>query len=153
MGYSAMQDSVPITSATLVGLQVQFAELDSELDQLIGIISSTVSALTSSFADIEPHIRAEDAAGMQLREHFTTGISTLQFEDMATQLIEHVRRRKTVLHELVTRLSVAVEQSHDPLMLREALSSMHSEAELLFQSVSHKSVAQTDMHSGDIDLF
>lgn len=153
MGFSAMQDGVPITSATLVGLQEQFAELDTELDQLVGIISSTVSALSSSFADIEPHTRAENAVGVQLRQHLSTGISTLQFEDIATQLIEHVRLRKTVVHELVTRLSLAVEHCHDPLALREALSSMHSEAEVLFQSVSHKSVAQTDMDAGGIDLF
>jgi hypothetical protein len=152
MGYSAMQGEVPITSATLLGLQNQFSQLDTELDQLRGIISSTVSVLSNSFADIEPHL-GDDGVGLQLREHFATGISTLQFEDLASQLIEHVRRRKTVLHQLVTRLSVAVEHSHDPLALREALSSMHSDAEEMFESVSHKSVSQTDMDSGDIELF
>lgn len=153
MGYSAMQGSAPIASATLRGLQDQFAELDTELDQLRGIISSTVAALSNSFAGIEPHTRADDDTGLLLREHFSTGISTLQFEDMASQLIEHVRRRKAVVHELVTRLSVAVEHCNDPLSLRDALSSMHTDAEVLFQSVSHKSVAQTDMDSGEIELF
>jgi len=148
-----MQGSAPIASTTLRGLQDQFAELDTELDQLRGIISSTVAALSNSFAGIEPHTRADDDTGLLLREHFSTGISTLQFEDMASQLIEHVRRRKAVVHELVTRLSVAVEHCSDPLSLRDALSSMHTDAEVLFQSVSHKSVAQTDIDSGEIELF
>ena len=153
MGYSAMQGEMPIASATLRGLQDQFAELDTELDQLRGIISSTVVALSSSFAGIEPHTHSGDDTAQLLREHFSTGISTLQFEDMASQLIEHVRRRKAVVHELVTRLSVAVEHCNDPLSLRDALSSMHTDAEVLFQSVSHKSVEQTNINSGEIDLF
>jgi hypothetical protein len=153
MEYSAMQGSAPIASATLRGLQDQFLELDAEMDQLRSIIASTVTTLYTSFAGIEPRAHADDDTGLLLREHFSTGISTLQFEDIASQLIEHMRRRKSVVHELVTRLSLAVEHSEDPLSLRDALSSMHTDAEVLFQSVSHKSVDQTDMDSGDIELF
>jgi len=51
---------------------------------------------------------------------------------MAIQLIEHVRRWKAVIHELVTRLSVAAEHCNDPLSLRVALSPMHTDAEVLF---------------------
>lgn len=144
---------VAVMSATLLRLEAQFGELDAELDQLRSIIASTASALSSSFAELAPLTDDAGSLSEQLREHVSTGIISLQFEDIAGQLIEHVRRRKAVVHELVSRLAAVVAEVRDPKAMKAQLSIIDSDAEVMVRSLARRPVQQTSMATGDIDLF
>lgn len=143
-----------VEGTPLIGpLDAQFQELDAELDQLRQLITSTASTLSVSFSGLQPHAQEAPPLGDTLREHLTTGLVTLQFEDIAGQLIEHVRRRKSALHELVGRLTEIVERCHEPAELRAELAAIRIDAESLFTTLSHKAVQQTSMDTGDVELF
>ena len=147
------KSDVAAMSATLLRLEAQFGELDAELDQLRSIIASTASSLSTSFAELAPLTDDAGSLSQQLRDHVSSGIISLQFEDIASQLIEHVRRRKAVVHELVSRLATVVSEARDAKALKAQLSIIDSDAEAMVKSLAHRPVQQTSMATGEIDLF
>lgn len=89
----------------------------------------------------------------RISSHVHTGIVSLQFEDMAGQLIEHVRRRQSTVEEAFQQLSLALGQYQDPQAFSEALRKVEEEIAQKFHGLSRKSVSQTTVETGSIDLF
>ncbi len=90
-------------------------------------------------------------------------VMSLQFQDMVTQLLNHVFRRLDVLDEMVLdekKMSDLLASTTDPLALVEALDGLKSHVDQLAekfedlkQRVNHNPVGQTRYDSGDIELF
>ena len=84
-------------------------------------------------------------------------ISTLQFQDMSSQLIEHARLRMTALQEIATEMGRG--KGNDGLSHREYLDQISAYNRLLQKHVMSldkkkaNPVAQKDFGTGDIELF
>lgn len=86
-------------------------------------------------------------------------VTSLQFEDMNTQLAEHVGRRLEAATELLNLVRDLHQLNSQPELLNNQLEQMRSIRETFdnlhpkIKSVSHKSVSQKSVDSGDIELF
>ncbi|MCC5796140.1 MAG: hypothetical protein JJU48_02285 [Methylophaga sp.] len=84
-----------------------------------------------------------------------TAIMALQFEDMCRQLLEHVEKRVEASLELLEVANQSVTES-DSERLQEHLADIEKRLSQLkpkIQSVQHKSVTQTSLSAGDVELF
>lgn len=89
----------------------------------------------------------------RIREHVHTGIVSLQFEDMAGQLIEHVRNRQAAMRDAFEKWNAVVGTYSDAEALHEALQRLEAEFAVRFDGLSRKSVSQTSVATGSVDLF
>ena len=158
-------------------LNEQFQIVASDLEQLRGLLGDAANKLSSTFrvitAGTQEMGKALDAidgeaAGSSLgriREitsemTSTTGttIQSLQFEDMATQLLAHVNRRLNALQQFSKEMAILNAGSNHvppyltPEELDESFASLERHRELLRNDV-RKAVQQQSLDSGDIELF
>jgi methyl-accepting chemotaxis protein len=122
-----------------------------------------VTDMSESMAKVQQHstevIEQTEQTSQQINVMVNQAVTSLQFEDMCTQLSEHIVRRLDAvkdLGDLVDKLNVArmnpelVENYRASLSsLEETLSSLKPKIAL----VSHQAVSQQDLNAGDIDLF
>lgn len=86
-------------------------------------------------------------------------VTSLQFEDMCTQLGEHIRKRLQAAEQLsglMLELQTTSSASADVQACREQLDRVRLQAEQLrprIAETAHKSVSQQNLESGDIELF
>ncbi|MFT3736172.1 MAG: methyl-accepting chemotaxis protein [Rhodocyclaceae bacterium] len=106
----------------------------SDMWDTMGLLNDQVVTRSGAISGISERIDA----------HVKTGVVSLQFEDMAQQLLEHVRRRALLLRNATDEIGRAwsVGEPIDVERLK------HS-----FDAISHKSVSQTDVSSGSVVLF
>lgn len=158
-------------------LNEQFQIVASDLEQLRGILgdaagklSSTFRVITASTLEMGKALDAVEAGATggsfaRIREITTdmtsttgTTIQSLQFEDMATQLLAHVNQRLIVLQKFSKDMSILnAGSNHVPPFLTaeeldEAFASLDRHRDLLRNDV-RKAVQQQSLDSGDIELF
>lgn len=158
-------------------LNEQFQIVASDLEQLRGILGDAAGKLSSTFRVItagtqdmgkaldEAEAAAAGGALTRIREitsamTSTTGttIQSLQFEDMATQLLAHVNQRLIVLQKFSKEMAILnAGSNHVPPYLTaeeldEAFASLERHRNLLRNDV-RKAVQQQSLDSGDIELF
>lgn len=158
-------------------LNEQFQIVASDLEQLRGILGDAAGKLSSTFRVItagtqdmgkaldEAEAVAAGGALTRIREitsamTSTTGttIQSLQFEDMATQLLAHVNQRLIVLQKFSKEMAILnAGSNHVPPYLTaeeldEAFASLERHRNLLRNDV-RKAVQQQSLDSGDIELF
>jgi len=85
-------------------------------------------------------------------------IVSLQFEDIVTQLVDHIKGRSSAIHNIVELLekgTVTSENSPEELMhaLKWIGTDLLSEANLIVDNTRHKAVLQQNMAVGNVDLF
>lgn len=90
-------------------------------------------------------------------------IISLQFQDMVTQLLAHVKRRLDVLDEVVEdeqKMALALKNTSDPDAalrmldnLREHVDTLSQKLNALKQGVNNNPVSQTGYDSGEVELF
>mgnify|MGYP000692170309 CR=1 FL=1 len=122
-----------------------------------------VSEMSDSMAELEQHtnhiIEKTQQSSQQISVMVNQAVTSLQFEDMCTQLLAHISRRIAAVGEL----SGLVDELHiarmNPSLLddyRESLSKLEATLLLLkpkIASVQHQAVSQQDLDEGDIELF
>lgn len=89
-------------------------------------------------------------------EHSTeSAIMALQFEDMCRQLLEHIEKRVDASEELIQLAdrAIAGSDSGDLDAHLVDIETKLNELKPKIQSVQHKSVTQTDMNAGEVELF
>ncbi|MBI1397465.1 MAG: hypothetical protein GC151_15950 [Betaproteobacteria bacterium] len=138
------------------------------IDRLVTAIEavdpSAIAGQQEAFAEMTGHMRdANDrvlekwqtivAVSERIRDHVQAGIVSLQFEDMAGQLIEHVRQRQNTVEDAFRQLSGVLGQCGDPAAFGESLRRLESEIVAKFDVLARKSVSQTSVETGSIDLF
>lgn len=158
-------------------LNEQFQIVASDLEQLRGLLGDAASKLSATFRVIttgtcemqtaldEAMTSRETDPLIRIREitsnmTSTTGstIQSLQFEDMASQLLAHVNRRLSALQQFSKEMSILnAGSNHLPPYLTQdeldaAFASLARHRDLLQNDV-RKAVQQQSLDSGDIELF
>jgi hypothetical protein len=158
-------------------LHSEFDTTAVDLDQLRGILADAAEKLSAAFCEmtgsLSQLVRLIDAAhdqpgGADLDEVRTialditsrTGstVQSLQFEDMATQLLQHVGRRLATLEAFSKDMSILHPHPDDPAapltdaVLDDLFRRLDAHrTELL--AVGRKTVQQQSLDSGGIELF
>ena len=160
--------------SSLANMQATIAATESAITQMAA--KDMTFALTSK-GDVEKAMqdiqemsrRTGDTVGelngiaVEVEAAVNQAIISLQFQDMVTQLLDHVGRRLAVLDEVAEdeqRLAAALRETSDPASALQALDGIREHVELLSQKLStlkqgvdNNPVSQTGFASGDVELF
>jgi hypothetical protein len=156
------------------------AEVETDLQQTELLLEEAVDKLTSSFMAIHGAVGArqdaidrllagatlapEDAAQLaamagDVGTHVNTAITSMQFQDMTSQLIARTLKRVTGLRDFLGTLdehgaAIGPDTGSDEIVERLGKVSMALAIQSLeLRSVLRKSVEQQHLESGDIELF
>lgn len=105
---------------------------------MVQIINHKMSETVDDLAEISRHVEASVA----------TAVTTLQFQDMVGQLLEHVRARIGNVDEFIDTVRRR-ERSGGAI---EVVTHLREDADATL-AIRHKAVAQASMNSGEIELF
>ncbi len=166
-----LRDEVHLT------LHREFATTAADLEQLRGILGDAAAKLSSAFCEMTIGSTAllrlldgapedagtapiEDAAAIarDMSSKTVTTVQSLQFEDMATQLLQHVHRRLAMLEMFSREMTVLYPdpEGRMPPLSDKVLDDLFRVLELnraALAAVGHKAVQQQSMDSGVIELF
>ena len=122
-----------------------------------------VAEMSASMAKMQHHsttvIQQTEQASHQINVMVNQAVTSLQFEDMCTQLSEHILRRLDAVNglgNLVDKLNMV---RMNPELLenyRASLTELEETLETLkpkIASVEHQAVSQQDLDTGEIELF
>lgn len=147
-----------LTEATEVVNKVVSADMNVALSG-----KKQVTEMSVSMADLEQHsnqiIAQTQQASQEINVMVNQAVTSLQFEDMCTQLLAHISRRLAAVSELsglvdelhVARMNPSLLEDH-----RGALTRLEASLVLLkpkIASVQHQAVSQQDLDEGDVELF
>ncbi len=158
-------------------LHSEFNTTAVDLDQLRGILADAAEKLSTAFCEMTGSladlVRLIDVAqstpggapmgqvaaiAMEITSRTGSTVQSLQFEDMATQLLQHVGRRLTTLERFSKDMSVLHPHPDNPVapLTNEVLDELFRRldahrSELL--AVARKTVQQQSLDSGGIELF
>ncbi|XYJ12193.1 chemotaxis protein [Telluria sp. B2] len=160
--------------------QRHLSEVETDLLQTELLLEEAIEKLTSSFMAIHSAVGArqeaidrllagsaptpEDSAALatmsgEIGGHVNTAITSMQFQDMTSQLIDRTLKRVTGLREFLGTLgehgsSIAAETGNEEIVERLGKVSMALAIQSLeLRSVLRKAVEQRHLESGDIELF
>lgn len=88
-----------------------------------------------------------------IQEHVRTGVVSLQFEDMATQLVVHIQNRARAIEQVASVMQDCLRSVEDARRVSERLGKLQELSKSSFDRISHKSVAQSSVDTGSVDLF
>jgi len=124
--------------------------------QKVSDMSGVITAINNKTSEV---IGESGVISEQITMMVNQAVTSLQFEDMCTQLSAHIIRRLGAVAEL-TEL---VDQGHVARMnkdklddYRTSLTNVETSLEELkpkIESVEHQAVTQTDLNSGEVELF
>jgi vacuolar-type H+-ATPase subunit I/STV1 len=156
------------------------SEVETDLVQTTLLLEEAVEKLTTSFMAIHQAVDArqqsinrllageapsaeesEKLTGMsgEIGQHVNTAITSMQFQDMTSQLLDRTLRRVTGLREFLTTLSehgadIAPDSHSEEIVDRLGKVSMALAIQSLeLRSMLRKSVEQRHLESGDVELF
>lgn len=142
------REKISVMASKDMNLVIQSKEnVDKMLVQIGGLndlIASNLTTINTSSADIEENI------GIAIR--------SLQFEDMATQLLDHINTQTSQIHDSFNDLRHMVENFDDKLnenqdthqIVNEIKSTNDDRSSV---ALNKKAVSQESMACGDIELF
>jgi len=155
-------------------------EVETDLVQTTLLLEEAVEKLTASFLAIHQAVGArqgaidrllagqaptvEDSACLsamsgEIGQHVNSAITSMQFQDMTSQLLDRTLRRVSGLREFLTTLSehgddILPDSDSDEIVERLGKVSMALAIQSLeLRSVLRKSVEQRHLESGDVELF
>ena len=124
--------------------------------QQVAEMSDSVEELEKQTSQV---LEQTQQASQQINVMVNQAVTSLQFEDMCTQLIAHITRRV----DAVSELSGLVDNLHvarmNPILLEDYRGTLTRLEESLtslkpkIASVQHQAVSQQDLDEGDIELF
>lgn len=88
-----------------------------------------------------------------IRDHIQTGVISLQFEDITSQLLEHIRNRIYTIRKLSIQLTSSISSVDDQRALTNALDEIRRESALEMEHLSRSVVQQQSVETGSVDLF
>ena len=102
-----------VSPALAASLQDEILSAGTELERLQRLLSDAVGQLQQRFGEAMAQQRALPASpqGDALASELTAALVALQFEDLATQLIQHSRRRLTSVADCLGSLALADDES------------------------------------------
>lgn len=139
-----------LTSATNVDIDESVAAKDAMM-----VLSKELSNMHGTVTQQSSHI---EELSHSIQKLVRDGILSLQFEDIARQLIEHINDRVNIINTFVESLMegyLEFSNTHTKEIrqdLKDALEDRLNKAKEELQGLS-KAVQQTNMNQGDVDLF
>jgi methyl-accepting chemotaxis protein len=116
--------------------------VESMMSTIQGINQTMVDAvkeLSLSTDDVDKHVR--------------TAITTMQFEDLASQLLNHAGKRMSIILSLLDGIShIGVEYQNEPDRLQRLRKAIHAVTEMIEKS-RHNPVKQVNVEAGGVDFF
>ncbi|PHS68105.1 MAG: chemotaxis transducer [Methylophaga sp.] len=147
-----------LEDATSVITRVASADMSAALSS-----KSQVHEMSEKMAKVHQTtnqiIEQTGEASQQISVMVNQAVTSLQFEDMCTQLSEHILKRVDVvagLNNLVDELHVArmsADKLHDYRTILTDLETTLQALKPQLQSTGHQAVSQQSMATGEIDLF
>ena len=122
-------------------------ETMGEIQELNRNLESTVSDLSGIAAEVEGNVRV--------------AVTSLQFQDMATQLLDHINKRIENMGSMINSIAAIPidgintgtgERSECILRLQKFHEAINQASEMI-KHARHNPVSQSQMDSGDIELF
>lgn len=156
------------------------AEAEKDLAQTTVLLSEAIEKLGACFLGIHdavsrqqaaidellanhppsPELAAQfKAAQGEIGSHVSSAVTGLQFQDMTSQLIERTMRRIAGIREALDRLDanglggLSASKPDDISALIACMNQALAEHNTRLESLQQRSVAQTHMNSGDVELF
>lgn len=125
-----------------------------KVQQMMTEISRLHSVMAEKLDDIGVMTR-------EANEKVNMAITAMQFEDIVRQLCEHVEQRVHALHTAVNLANQTADRTArrraEGVVANEGaiddLRELHQKIAVIFSPLKHKSVGQSGMSTGDIDLF
>ncbi len=154
----ANEVNVALCSASEVVNRIVSADMSVALSgkQKVADMSGSVAEMNAKSKNI---IEKTGEVSQKMSMMVNQAVTSLQFEDMCTQLSAHIVRRL----DSVSELSSLVDQLHEARINPEKMTdyrdmltgieSSLSEMKPKIESVGHQAVYQEDLDSGDVDLF
>jgi methyl-accepting chemotaxis protein len=173
-GFAVVADEVRKLSQRTDVFSNQIRQQLSQIESAIGQVNQTVNAVAATdiggaersqqkmanmwgeMRVLNDHVVRQSSQitniSSRIRDHIHTGVLSLQFEDLSRQLVDHIQKRVDSLRQASGMLarSLAI---RDPQEANKAISHCKMEADVMFEAISHKSVNQTSVESGSVDLF
>lgn len=143
MTYDAAPPEQAIELQEAADLQGHLIAAINDLQRLQGLLTDACDNLMERFVDATVQLRALQAVAQgeqvdRLLADFGGSVTSLQFHDMATQLIDHSRRR---LRNCIDRIAV------------DAFPADDDEGVIESAPVNANPVTQAEMDAGSIELF
>lgn len=140
-------------------------EVQNDLNQINGLLRDAITALTDHFIGLQNALEIRRNMSVSCPElerieientialHTLGAITALQFEDMTQQLNQRSFKRLQGLRQALIKLpNMASDSSSQQFNSQSPESIFSEECERLAKTIS-KSVHQTHLASGDVDLF
>lgn len=141
---SAIQDTAQNISTTDVEVVENAGVKITDMWGEMSILNDRVVGQSAEIKKISAHIA----------QHIHTGVISLQFEDIVHQLVGHISRRAKTIENSLSRFSNAVAIGPDSLhLMTDAINDCNADMRQDIRQLSHKSVQQTDISTGSVDLF
>lgn len=93
------------------------------------------------------------AASQKVEEDVRSTVTSLQFQDMATQLIEHAEKRQGAMQEILAGIAGLDEHLPNQADRTERLHQKLNEAKALIERTRHNPVKQASIEVGSMELF
>ena len=114
-----------------------------EIWQSIDQLNSSVVDKTKIVKDISNNIK----------DHVQNGVISLQFEDITSQLINHIRDRIYILKNLSIQLSSCINYLDDHNALSNLLGQLQESSDNAMKSIGESTLKQQSVDTGTVDLF
>jgi methyl-accepting chemotaxis protein len=161
----AMQEVDKINQETLFNIQIQLGIMRDENQQILELVRNASAQLNESFSQIATQTKAlSDSVSdpdlvQALHSEVGQAVTTLQFEDMCSQLVTHLDKRFDAVSELTQVISAMsffeldldnIDEYQSQLAYAKKLAGDLGAA---LKSTVHNPVSQHSLDSGDIELF
>ncbi len=162
--HATLNDEFHVVADDLEQLRGILTDAAQKLSGAFRVITTGTTELNRTLASAGTGAAAEEplAALARIAEGMNatagTTIQSLQFEDMATQLLQHVNRRLRTVHEFSVEMSVVNPTAHHtpPFVTTAELDALFGRLEHYrneLRVATRKVVQQQSLDSGDIELF
>jgi methyl-accepting chemotaxis protein len=138
--------------ASAEGVMKTFSEKDMQFamqsKQNVETMMGEVGKLNATMAGVISEL--SEASG-QVKSEVRTAITSLQFQDMASQLVTHAGRRMDALRSILEGIARIEEQRSSNKL--EHVKNVIRETSELIEKTRHNPVKQVNVDAGDVELF
>jgi methyl-accepting chemotaxis protein len=88
-----------------------------------------------------------------ISKHVQTGVISLQFEDIVSQLIAHIRDRIYTIKNLSMQLTSCINTIDDHNAFRAMVGKLQEQSKAAMETIGESSIKQQNIDTGSVDLF
>ena len=114
-------------------------------------MNTALETINKINSNMESVVKDLSVITQQVEGDIRTTVTSLQFQDLATQLIEHSTRRQSAMQGILSGIAMLDQQQQDDRV--ERLHQRLSEARALIERTKHNPVKQASIDVGSMELF